>query len=198
MNFEACHCDLSNCPNPLLRVSEWREAVGQWVEACGLAEKVRDRVPGGKVRPHHDFRIVVAGCPNGCSRPQIADVGVVGMARPDFDLGACSGCGDCAEACPDGALEMRDGFPKFDESICQGCKKCMKACGEGCVTLSAPAVRALAGGKLGRRPRLGRVAAEFDEPGKLIGWLDRVVNDYFERARPDERFADFWARAGKE
>jgi len=40
----------------------------------------------------------------------------------------CLGFGDCAKACPFGAIEMVDGLPKVDPYKCVACGKCVKAC----------------------------------------------------------------------
>ena len=37
---------------------------------------------GGKLKHRHEFSVAVADCPNACSRPQIADLGLIGAAEP--------------------------------------------------------------------------------------------------------------------
>ncbi len=40
----------------------------------------------------------------------------------------CLGYGDCAAACPYGAILMREGFPAVDEALCTACGNCLAAC----------------------------------------------------------------------
>ena len=72
--------------------------------------------------------------------------------------------------------------------------RCSDACSRDCITLSQPGVRVLFGGKLGRHPRLAKVAGEMVELSEVIGLLNRVVGSYLDNAEPEERFADFLLR----
>lgn len=196
--IETCHNELSHCPNVLIKTADWRSAVEDWAKAKNVSERLRSRVKGDKVFFHHKLKIAIAGCPNGCSRPQIADFGLAGLARPEAEPALCAQCGACAEVCPDAAITVDDAPPVFDRVACQGCKKCRDICPDQAISLSAPGVRLLVGGKLGRHPRLAEVAGEVRTPAELVPQLDRMVNDYLEQAKPEERFADFWARTRKE
>ena len=56
----------------------------------------------------------------------------------------------------------------------------------------------MVGGKLGRRPRLAEVVGEATDTSEAVALLDRIVNDYIDKANPGERFTDYWVRSGKE
>jgi dissimilatory sulfite reductase (desulfoviridin) alpha/beta subunit len=192
--LEACRSELSGCPNRLIDVEAWRQALERWLEVEQVSERLRQRVDDPQVLYHHKLRLAVAGCANGCSRPQIADLAVVGTVRPEFNLDHCQGCGACARDCPDQAITMIDDRPVWDEAACQGCLACHKACPTECIITSAPSARLLAGGKLGRHPHLAQDTGEAAEPGQAVESFRAAVEDYLNTATPDERFAAWWTR----
>ncbi len=51
-----------------------------------------------------------------------------------IDPDECIGCGDCIDACPEEAIEGKDGFiHMIDQDLCEQCGKCVDACDEGCI-----------------------------------------------------------------
>lgn len=195
--IENCHNELSGCPNVLINTSDWRRAVEEWAKERNVSERLRAMVKGSRIYFHNKFRVSISGCPNGCSRPQIADVALVGFVRPYLDPENCTACGACAEVCPDEAITVDDGPPVFDLKACQGCTRCRDICPYECIGLSEPGVRIFAGGKLGRHPQLAEYAGEAKNPEEAVGFLEKTVNDYINGAQPGERFADFRLRSGK-
>ncbi len=192
---EACHHRLSDCPNVLRDTEPLRARVESRLANRDVSERLRRRIQGDRVLYHHKLRFTLAGCPNGCSRPQIADFGLVGCVRPEFDPELCTACGACAQACPDQALTAGDGPPIIDMDKCQGCTKCRDACPVGAVTLGPAGIRLLVGGKLGRHPRLARPVLTTRDPGPALERIDTLIEKYLAEAEPGERFADFYGRS---
>jgi len=110
----------------------------------------------GNPKPHQQVRIVLAGCPNACSRPQIADFGLIRAGVPAIDADTCSDCGACAATCPEGAISSREGTHRIDRAKCLYCLRCRGICSEGALTSEKTGYRILVGGRLGRRPMLAR------------------------------------------
>lgn len=40
----------------------------------------------------------------------------------------CTGCGECLDACPDGALYLVEGKAAVDEALCSECEACLPTC----------------------------------------------------------------------
>ena len=194
--IEACRGQLAGCPNALIDALAWREVLMKKFAERDISERLRARVTGDKVLFHHKLRVSLAGCPNGCSRPQIADLALVGFVRPRLtEPEHCLSCGQCAEACPDGAVSPGEQWPVFDRELCLGCKSCSQACPEECISLSQPAARVLMGGKLGRHPRLAQPTAQAKDADQAADILVAEVAAYLEQAEPGERFAAWRLRA---
>ncbi len=191
---ETCHNELSGCPNVLIDTSTWRRAVEEWLEKNDVSERLRRRLDDEKILYHHKLKVAVSGCPNGCCRPQIADIGFVGTLRPEADPELCTGCGQCQKVCPDRAIAIEDDHPVFDREACLGCLKCSEICPTEAISVSAPRARLLMGGKLGRHPHLADVVDEYADQTEAIERAARVVDYYIEHAESRERFADFWLR----
>lgn len=75
----------------------------------------------------------------------------------DVCVYSCLGFGDCVQACPFGAMEVRDGLVRVDISKCTGCGTCATVCPRGILELT---------------PRRARVAVYCNTRDKL-----RAVTD---------------------
>lgn len=51
------------------------------------------------------------------------------------DFENCTGCGNCAEACPVDAVAMKNGIPEVDAAWCLGCGLCARSCPNDAVTM---------------------------------------------------------------
>ncbi len=153
----------------------------------------------GKVHPlrhHHQFRIAVSSCPNGCSQPHIADFALIAAARIGLAQERCSGCGQCTLACAENALSLQDGI-HLDQSRCLGCAACARVCSEDALYVEQTGYRVLLGGKLGRHPRLAHELGFFTLPQSL-GILERVLRVLMEQYRPGLRLGDLIEQMGRE
>ena len=55
-------------------------------------------------------------------------------AIPTVDINKCVGCGNCAKACPFGAITIRNGKAVVNASLCRGCRACISACPKGAIS----------------------------------------------------------------
>lgn len=192
VELRACQAAGPGCPNSLIDAAAWQAEVQRWLESAEVSERLRGRLDGERIMAHDRLRIAIAGCPNACSQPQIADLAVVGRVRPSFDETACSGCGLCEAACPDRAIVV-DETPIWYSGRCQGCYSCGAACDYDAVIVSRPWGQVLMGGKLGRRPQLAREAAEVHDPRELTAMFSRAVERFIDEAPRNMRFAAWWS-----
>ena len=179
-----------DCPNTLLcdpdltREMEAMVSLSNWPDF--LAERMR-----GPIRPHHQFRIAVAGCANGCSQPHIMDFALIRAYTPRPPL-ECEACGACAETCPDRAITMpgNGAAPLLDTGRCLGCGRCIRACPTGVMTVKHEGVRVLVGGKLGRRPRLATEMPGLYQREEALLVLEALLKGWMAAWRPGLRLGD--------
>ncbi|GBE26649.1 ferredoxin [bacterium BMS3Bbin03] len=63
----------------------------------------------------------------------------------EVDATKCTGCGDCAEACPFNAIVFIGTKAKIEQSLCRLCNKCISACPEGAIGIVQEPVEAQSG-----------------------------------------------------
>ena len=148
------------------------------------------------IRHHHQFRLAVASCPNGCSQPHIADFGLIAFGRVGVDPDACTACGLCVDACAEKALTLGDSIG-INPSRCLGCGACVRVCPTGALRTAETGWRVLLGGKLGRHPRLAHELGVYSLP-EAMGILERVLRTLMAQGRPGLRLGDLVERMGRE
>lgn len=150
--------------------------------------------PDGPGSVHKRFRISISGCANGCSRPQIADFGLIRAASlrlPD----ECEACGECVHTCPDLALHVRPNGVGLDHSRCLGCGQCLAACPSQALQADIHGYRVLVGGRLGRRPRLADELLGIQPLPEALNILAKVLEIYGPQ-RERIRLGDFVRTTG--
>jgi dissimilatory sulfite reductase (desulfoviridin) alpha/beta subunit len=188
--LEACF-GLSGCQNRALPIRSLVHGLERLLEGARLRAFLEATVQG-ELRPHHEFRVSVAECPNACSQPQIKDVGIIGAQVPQITDAPCSQCHECVSACPDGALSLdppSEG-PVMDGTRCLACGRCIPGCPTGTLTQGRRAFRVLLGGKLGRHPRLAIQMPGLYSEAEVLDILARCIEHYKARSTGGQRFAE--------
>lgn len=170
----ACQGEHRNCPNLLIKTAWWESKTTDWLQKNKISDKLRKTIKTEKVLRHHRISIVIAGCPNGCSKPYTANIGLVGFTKPNVEPDLCTACGECETVCPDTAITVDGGPPVFDRDKCLGCIKCRDICPTNAISLSEPSVRIYEGGKQGRHPEFGEIIAEKNTPDEVFEVLDKI------------------------
>ncbi len=151
----------------------------------------------GPILHHHAFRIAVAACPNGCSRPHVADVGIIRACIPALDPEPCTSCRLCQKTCPDGAIVMDTNGPIFDYSQCMRCGLCVARCPERALDCSQSGFRVVLGGKLGRHPRLATEVVGIHPAECLPAMVAQCLDFYMQQYRKGLRFGTLMEEQGE-
>jgi len=80
--------------------------------------------------------IFFKGCPLACRWCQNPET-IAFQNEPVYTASDCIGCGDCADACPNGAIEISNGSLHIDRSQCSACLKCTEVCPSGAMSPAA-------------------------------------------------------------
>ncbi|MEW6266887.1 MAG: 4Fe-4S binding protein [Thermodesulfobacteriota bacterium] len=188
----------SGCPNRAVADDELAAALEAGLIRADLKSFLKERV-NGPLKMHHEFRVSMADCPNACSRPQIADLGLIGASRPVLaDPDQCHQCGACVSACREQAVTLpeKGAGPIIDRNKCLACGQCHKACPTGALQEEARGYRVQVGGRLGRHPRLAQELPGLYSTRQVLEILDRCLDIYKEHNREGERFGEVLSRTG--
>ncbi len=195
---EACFGP-SGCPNRAVVDDNIAELLEERLSKRDWKAFLEDRIKA-PLKMHHEFRISVSDCPNACSRPQIADFGLIGAREPRVGREPCTRCGACVEVCREEAVSLPEGAsgPEVDEAACLLCGQCIEACPTGTLREARRGYRILLGGKLGRHPQLAMELPGIHERARTLSWLDRCLDFYQEHSRRGERLGEILSRVGWE
>ncbi len=180
----------SGCPNSANSVTRLSQEIEKIFEKERLLEFLKKNVKGD-LKFHHEFKVSLCDCPNACSRPQIADIGIIGAVLPGVSHEVCTRCGSCVSACDENAIELDETnqSPLIDERRCLVCAKCISACPTGTLTEKQKGFRVLLGGRLGRHPRLAMEVGGIHSHDQVLEIVKRCIAFYKNFSRNGERFS---------
>jgi dissimilatory sulfite reductase (desulfoviridin) alpha/beta subunit len=185
-----CPCSLEIDRNLASRLA----AVG---EAADFPAFYAARVKG-PLRRHHYFTIALAGCPNACSQPQIADIGIIARRQPIVTREGCTGCKACVDACPDNAISVggTPPLPTINTAACVSCGRCITVCPSGTLAAGQNGYELQMGGMLGRHPQLARPVAHYLTADAVIDLVRHTITWYQNHCRSGERLGAVIKHAG--
>lgn len=147
-----------------------------------------------KAQYHHILKIALAGCPNGCSQPQIRDIGISGYLTPKLTNSFCSGCQACINSCLENALTWKHEGVVLNSNLCMNCGDCVRTCTTGRIEPGEFGWVLHLGGRLGRHPQLARIASIEKNNVDIIHRIQSILEEYLENALPTERLNQFLDR----
>jgi dissimilatory sulfite reductase (desulfoviridin) alpha/beta subunit len=187
----------SGCPNRAVVDDELVKDIEQLVAAKNLRAFLKDRIQG-PLKMHHEFRVSVSDCPNACSRPQIADFGLVGAVRPELSDEPCSQCRACIDICREDAVTLAEDEerPALNLDKCVSCGQCVSVCPTGALKKGQEGYRVLLGGKLGRHPQLATELEGVYPRDQVLQIVEKCLHHFMTHNVKGERFGEILNRTG--
>lgn len=185
--MKATHQTKVSGPGLTGRVEVCRVCSNAVVDPRPLAAALEAHFVGesGKPPAHRRFRVALAGCPNGCSLPQLRDFGAMGQLVPAVTSETCTECEACLNACREGAIRLPGSGPEIDFSLCVNCGDCVAVCPTGTLEVGPRGYRVLIGGKAGRHPRWATVLRGLASDSEVADLLAESLAA-LSRLAPDE------------
>ena len=164
------------------------------VDTYKIAETIDEKYFGmelpGKIK------IAVTGCPNSCAKPQLNDIGIMGVVKPRVILEKCDGCALCEKICKEDAINIVDKKVVVDYEKCIYCGACIQICPKDAKVADISGYTIFVGVNVGRHPRFADKLTEFVDESIVFKIIDRSMNLFKDEAKPLERFGAMIDRIG--
>ncbi len=145
----------------------------------------------------YKVKMNVTGCPNNCGKARENDIGLMGVTVPAWENDDCIDCGKCVTLCPAEAISKQGEAYVRSEASCINCSVCTTLCPTKAWQPATRGIRVLAGGTMGKKPRLGTVVADLIEnPEDALTLVRNVLAVYRAEGRPKERLGHTMDRVG--
>ena len=178
----------SGCSNTAVSTQQLVKEIETIFKNENLLSFLRAHVDGD-LKFHHEFRVVLSDCPNACSRPQIADIGIIGAVTPGIGDEPCSQCNACIEVCKENAIRLDGSEPVIQMDECIRCGQCIRECPTGTLIEKEKGYRVLLGGRLGRHPRLGMEVPGTLNHDQVIRIIKNCLTFYKTHSKKGKRFS---------
>lgn len=185
------------CPFALFVSGEFPSRIENVIKESGWPAFIEEKM-GNKIRSHQAIKVNAAACPNSCSGPYIADIGLIRACVPAFDHEQCIACNKCVQTCPDEALKLVDGRVVINRDNCLVCGQCIQACPVEAISCIRSGWRVLMGGRLGRHPKLGAELPGVYTSDEVLLLIDKVLKLYMEKYEYGKRFGLIFDKIGYE
>lgn len=177
--IEACRGLKGECKNSLLKDKDLTEGLEDLLNGINFSKELKSKLDTS-IRHHHLFKIGISACPNGCSQPQIKDLGIIAKTEVELIKDKCIKCDNCIITCKEKAID-RNKYQVI-KSDCLKCGDCFRVCQNEAIDIINSGYQLLAGGKLGRHPKL---AVEFKQEiiskKSLVEEINKLLSWYLEK-----------------
>lgn len=185
------HCR-PNCPKAARNWHNLYDMLNKTLGDLDLLQLLEDRFE--HVLHHHLPKVCLAGCPNGCSQPNIKDFSISGYVTPLITSIPCLGCQACVRACSENAVTWQPGSIIIDRTRCLNCGDCLRACQSGTITAGESGWELRLGGRVGRHPQFAKPAGQVALDEEVVSWVSEIILQYKENGQPNERLTNFLDR----
>jgi len=186
--FQLAHCR-QNCPKSARSWNTLLEALATDLAKLNIHETLQKKF--GSVLHHHLPKICLAGCPNGCSQPDIKDFSISGYVTPQITEAPCLKCNACVRSCLEEAITLQQNGIVIDNALCLSCGNCQSVCPSGTLTKGESGWNLRMGGRVGRHPRFATFAGQVSTDEEVIAWVIETIHNYINNGQPQERLTHF-------
>lgn len=189
--FQIEHCRW-NCPKAAREWKDLLDVLSNNISELNILETLENRF-----RPllhHHFLKIGLAGCPNGCSHPDIKDFSITGYATPRITDVLCLKCNACVSSCLEEAISLEPNGIAIDKARCLSCGNCQSVCPSGALTKGESGWNLRIGGRMGRHPRFATFEKKVSTDKEVVEWICDTILDYMKNSKPGERLTHFLER----
>ncbi|WP_407308884.1 4Fe-4S dicluster domain-containing protein [Desulfosporosinus sp. SB140] len=186
--FQIEHCR-SNCPKSACDWQNLLVMLTQRLTELNLQQTLIKKF--NPVQYHHLPKVSLAGCPNGCSLPNIKDFGVSGYVVPLITDAPCLECDACIRACLEEAITRKSQGIVINIARCISCGDCLRVCPTGTLSAGERGWTVRYGGRVGRHPQFAKSAGHVVTDAEVVMWICETLQRYIDQGQPQERLTHF-------